>query len=170
MSWINNYFTTFARQINNLFLDNIFIFASVIVDYGLWYWLVFYFIWRKDRFGYYYLIGLISTAVFQEFLLKNLFKVVRPCAYSAYTQLVLCPNSYSFPSGHATSSFLAATLLYGFNKRIGIIAYIGAFIIALSRVYLGVHYFNDILVGGLLGVVIGIVVLGIYNKSKPRER
>jgi undecaprenyl-diphosphatase len=70
-------------------------------------------------------------------------------------QLMATPTGLSFPSSHSTSSFAAARaygrllpspLLYGV-----------AVPMALSRLYLGVHYPSDVLAGAALGTVLGSV-------------
>ena len=75
------------------------------------------------------------------------------------------PYGYSFPSGHALSSFAASTVIFLNNKKLGLIALILAIMIAFSRLYLYVHYLSDVLVGALLGVMVGIFSKYILEKS-----
>lgn len=165
---INQIFISLMQRIRHPFLDGLFIFASVIVDWGFWYWFIILGIVKKDKFFLYYLGGLLSAVVVQEYILKNLFQVLRPCVVSGGAYLIDCPNSYSFPSGHSTSSFLAATMLYHYNKKLGIVGYVFAFLVALSRTYLNAHYFTDILVGSLLGIYIGFLFVKIYEKQNVK--
>lgn len=67
------------------------------------------------------------------------------------------PTSWSFPSGHTSSSFAFATAVFANNKKWGIGAYVLAALIGFSRIYLGVHYFTDVLAGAVLGIVYGII-------------
>lgn len=57
----------------------------------------------------------------------------------------------SFPSSHATNSFLAATLIGFCYRRLRIPAFSAAAIVGLSRVYNGMHYPSDVLAGAVLG-------------------
>lgn len=66
-------------------------------------------------------------------------------------------HDYSFPSGHTIASFEAATVLMLNNKKLGIPALILACLIALSRLYLYVHYPTDVLVALVLGVAFGFL-------------
>jgi len=65
----------------------------------------------------------------------------------------------SFPSDHAALFFALATGVYLTSRRLGWLMYLyTAVVIALPRVYLGIHYPSDILAGALLGVVAGSTV------------
>jgi len=57
----------------------------------------------------------------------------------------------SFPSAHAAFSFMMATLLARWFPRYRIIFFLLAGFIGWTRIYLGVHYPTDVIVGGLLG-------------------
>ena len=71
------------------------------------------------------------------------------------------PPTYSFPSGHAASSFAAATVLaYALARRRAAVTWILALLVAGSRVYIGVHYPLDVVCGAALGVVLGVLVTG----------
>jgi membrane-associated phospholipid phosphatase len=93
-----------------------------------------------------------STIVYT---MKNYFKIPRPC-----WGLITCPSDYSFPSAHAAVIFAAMTTLafHYKNKRLGIILFILGCLVAISRVILGVHTFEDIIVGSIIGIIIGILI------------
>lgn len=57
----------------------------------------------------------------------------------------------SFPSGHASTAFAAATILAAFYRRLFFLSFVPALCIAWSRIYLGVHFPLDIVGGAMIG-------------------
>lgn len=103
--------------------------------------------------------------------LKPLIGRIRPYDFHEITfnepikLLIDAEHSMSFPSGHTLASFESATVLLINDKRLGIPAVVLASIIALSRLYLYVHYPTDVLGGLILGIIIGILSCFIVNKA-----
>ncbi len=61
----------------------------------------------------------------------------------------------SFPSGHSKNAFTSAVILGSRWKRLRIPLYILAFLVAISRIYVGLHWPSDVVVGSIVGWVIG---------------
>jgi membrane-associated phospholipid phosphatase len=90
------------------------------------------------------------------FILKQLTERSRPPLADPEIQaLIGIPDSTSFPSGHAAAAFAAATAVGMLHPRLRVPLFALAATVALSRVYLGVHFWSDVLVGSLLGVAVG---------------
>jgi len=70
------------------------------------------------------------------------------------------PVTYSFPSGHACSAFAGAWVLTLMWQRAAPLLWTLAALIAVSRIYIGVHYPIDVLAGALLGLCVGALVTG----------
>lgn len=104
-------------------------------------------------------------------LLKLLTERARPpLADPAIESLVSLPDSTSFPSGHAATAFAAATAVGMLHPRLRIPLLALAATVALSRVYLGVHYWSDVLVGSLLGVAVGMAAASLVHRGRSRPR
>ena len=70
------------------------------------------------------------------------------------------PTTYSFPSGHAASAVAGAFVTTLMVPQARALLWALAALIALSRVYVGVHYPLDVLVGALVGLAVGVFVTG----------
>lgn len=102
--------------------------------------------------------GLFTGVIIGNVILKNLVARNRPCWINDTVNILISvPQDYSFPSGHTLSSFISATIIMHCNRRIGIIVYVVATMIAFSRLYLYVHFPLDVLAGVLIGIIIGTV-------------
>jgi len=77
-------------------------------------------------------------------------------------------KSRSFPSGHSQAAFSAATFFALYYGRFRLLLYVGALLVAISRVYLGTHFPADILVGSLLGVAV-VFVIWKFDRNSPRK-
>jgi len=112
------------------------------------------FLWLHWRRGALWLAITMAGAVALDVALKQAFHRVRPDAF-----FVAQPHSYSFPSGHALSSFCFYAVLAGLiadrvksmpvRVTAGVVAALLVFAIGFSRIYLGVHYPTDVIAGYL---------------------
>ena len=102
-------------------------------------------------------------------LFKNVFMRLRPChepLLKSGLHLLNnhCGGSFGFVSSHAANTFaLASFLSLFFNNKIRyftLFLMTWACFVSYSRVYSGVHYPGDVIVGGIIGSAIGI---GVYK-------
>ncbi|MEW7980083.1 MAG: phosphatase PAP2 family protein [Candidatus Sedimenticola endophacoides] len=131
-----------------------------------------YLAWRGHRRTLLYWLAAIGFAILVPSLLKNLLQIPRP------DMLAIPPGSYSFPSGHT----LKATVLYGFlsvmiarpiHSGWRWIPYAAAALaaggVALSRLYLGVHWLSDVLGSLCLGLAWVALLAIAYNRHTRPE-
>lgn len=93
---------------------------------------------------------------------KEVFQRYRPCHNLEIKEMVhlvhdKCGAKFGFVSSHAANVFGLATFLSFFfrEKKYVILLIFWAAFVSYSRIYLGVHYPSDIIVGGILGALIG---------------
>ncbi len=93
----------------------------------------------------------------------------RPFIFMPDANLFAIEKGFSFPSNHAASAFMAATILSGFfgTWRVGL--FFVAALVGYSRVYLGVHFLSDVLAGAIVGVLIGRAVLHVGEAAGLTE-
>lgn len=116
----------------------------------------------KRQGMYLFYIFLVSSIV--NTLCKNYFCLSRPCQINSAVGIIHF-SSPGFPSGAAqTAAILAGFVIINSKKIIHIFfAILFAFLLCFSRIYLGLHYFSDIM-GGLF---IGSLLIAIYGRTFP---
>ena len=106
-------------------------------------------------------------------LFKNTFQRLRPCHNPEIMDQVhlvkdYCGGQFGFISSHATNSFALAVFLIGIlgkkYRYFTLSILLWAAVISYSRIYLGVHYPGDVIVGGIFGAVLGLILLVFYKK------
>ena len=144
---------------------------------------------RTRRYGTAMLFGLAIGALITNCCLKILIARARP--YSEETKAFFNTDLYqklwmtvgqnvesdkSFPSGHTTAAFASMTALFlTGNKKYSWAAFIFAFLMAVARIYLVVHFASDVLAGivvGVLGGILGTLLAGLipdqfYDSPRP---
>ena len=101
--------------------------------------------------------ALIIDLLLCNVLLKNLVARTRPYDVNTVIQLLVAKlRDYSFPSGHTAASFASvASLYFAGEKKLWKPALVLACLIAVSRLYLYVHYPTDVLGGVVIGIIAG---------------
>lgn len=160
--WIQEY-------VRNDLLTPVMTFITHLGDGGyVWIGLaILFLLWKNRRkTGVLMIFSLLGSLLINNMILKNLVARVRPYEVVEGLQRIIEKQSdLSFPSGHTSSSFAAAVVIYcTCPKKIGIPALILAVLIGLSRLYVGVHYPTDVLVGAITGTLIALAVCKIYQK------
>lgn len=140
-------------------------------DYGLlWIGFSLLLMLKKDtrKAGKLSLFSIALCFLINNLILKNLVDRDRP--YEVLEELKILINEQpdsSFPSGHAANSLASAIVFFQLFKKkknkVGILT--AGLIMALSRVYVGVHYLSDVLVGITVGTISGLSVCKLAKKK-----
>lgn len=102
-------------------------------------------------------------------LIKALVDRARPpLGDPGVTALVPLPHDASFPSGHAASAFAAAGVVALLHRRLRLPVLALAALVAVSRVYLGVHYPLDVLAGAAVGLTIAWAAVALARAARRR--
>jgi len=124
----------------------------------VWYWL-------QPAQGLYVAAVLSAFALELSlyYMIKKNVRRLRPYRHLKGVQaLIVPPDEFSFPSGHTGAAFLLAIVLSAAVPAITPWVFIWAFLVGLSRVYLGVHYPGDVLAGMALGILSASVSLWFF--------
>jgi len=130
---------------------------------------------KEDRFrirhtciaaGLSFLLGLALNQVILLFVHR-----VRPYDAGLTHLIIARSHDWSFPSDHATATIaiVAAFLFHGWRRRaLGLL--VGAAIVCVSRIYVGTHYFTDVLGGAATGIVAAGAVRWLYSEGTRVDR
>lgn len=172
----------FFVYLNNLGIEQYDLFWIFVTNPRHWiplyifFFLLFFlaFNWKKAVFSSLFLLATVLTTWAFTNLVKGIAVRLRPNNNPDLADLIRIlqePTNYSFFSGHASTSFAATTFLVLALRHKSpwiFLAYIWPFIFVLSRIYVGVHYPIDILVGMLVGILMAFIFHALYNKSGRR--
>jgi undecaprenyl-diphosphatase len=95
--------------------------------------------------------------------LKHSSRRKRPCEIEPHCWAsILPPDKYSFPSGHSITAFAIATTIGLFYPQLQGCLLVIAFLIAGSRIILGMHFLSDVLAGSVIGAMLGLASFYIF--------
>lgn len=142
------------------FLDSVFIFlANYLIYIMVLAVAVLLILWKRtwrEKLKIVVIALITSAAAYLVviFVFHPLWPRLRPFDGLLNVNQLVVESGLSFPSKHAVFSFLIATFVFNFNKKAGWWLFAAA-LISLGRVFVGVHYPLDVLVGAISGALMG---------------
>lgn len=166
--WVDE--TVASRIRGHRVADRVFYAASALGDHGI-IWLILAVVrGLRSRDSLRETLRAVAAVAIESALVngpvKSVFRRQRPAPRGITPHPLRSPRTSSFPSGHATSAFCAATLLSDGDPRMRPLYFGLAAVVAWSRVHVRVHHASDV-VGG---VVIGLVLGQAFKHLMPLER
>lgn len=160
-TWDASVITAIYENVHSAFLTMFFRIVTLLGE-GCIFWIavavILLFFKKTRRSGICIGASLLIGVIVGNGIIKNV--VARPRPYDAIAgieSVVSHLSDYSFPSGHSLCCFEAATALAMNRTKWAIPAYVGAVLVAVSRLFLFVHYPTDVICGALLGVLFGVL-------------
>jgi undecaprenyl-diphosphatase len=139
--------------------------AGIFVLLGILF-VIFFLCGKKGKLAF--AAALLTVALLDpvcHYLAKPFIARPRPCQLGVARLLVECGSGYSMPSLHAANAFgIMTAVVARLGKRASFL-YILPVAVAYSRMYVGVHWFFDVVVGAALGVAVGLLVSNSINKG-----
>lgn len=150
-------------------------------------WIPFYFLivfllfrslgWKKGGLVVLMLIAAVGLADYvTSGLMKPGFGRLRPCHNLTMTSWVHmptgCGGKFGFASSHAANTFALATglsLVFSQKRWVFLTMFSWAIIVSYSRIYVGVHYPGDVLVGAVIGIFISLLLYNLLKISTERK-
>ncbi len=177
---INQFFTHYFLTTQNtwsipimLFITSFLNFATIIFLGGL---LCLWFLQKKQHSHILLVIAALGGGALLDYIFKLI--IARPRPLNGLVSAVLPLDKFSFPSGHATlATIFFLLVIYGFHKHfkqtwlrwtfsfvnILLIAFIG-----FSRLYIGVHWFSDVIAGFILGGLWFYILISIFHHKNKK--
>lgn len=163
------------NKFNSSFFDVLFKYATFLGDGIMFGILALLFVFIKRRMFWVFGISGALTLLVTHLLKKIMFKgIPRPAGDFGLDNLHIVEGvkmafSHSFPSGHTMTAFAIFTILCLYFKKCKsqYIWMLLAIVAGLSRVYLSQHYWIDIFVGSILGILVGFISFGLLLRNKP---
>ena len=156
-----------------------------------WFWIplyviFLYFLYKNfNKKSLFYILLFVALGITASDQIANIFKFgferLRPChdpSLEGLLREVKCGGKFGFYSAHSSNSFFVATyltMLLGKKiKQLPYFLFVWAAIVAYSRVYLGMHFPGDIIIGAIMGILLalffGILAKKVIRKSEVKTQ
>lgn len=132
-----------------------------------WFWglgLIILWLWQDSFWKRWAVVMFIGIAGLAAIVMSLKFIIRRQRPEGEWGGIYRNTDPHSFPSGHAARAFMIAVVASGLGPAwLALLLWIWAPLVALARVAMGLHYTSDIVAGTLVGLIVGLIGLQIYQ-------
>jgi len=162
-----------------LCLDTLAIFFAKYFEYVLILCLLFFLIRNLKKYWPMILQAFLA-AILARFVIVEIIRYFLPKSrpfVENHVNLLIPYNQYesSFPSGHAAFYFAISMVVFLYLKKVyprpkfwwgaGLLFFVASFLIVICRVFVGIHWPSDILIGALIGVFSAFLIIILSRKT-----
>ncbi|MDD3365916.1 MAG: phosphatase PAP2 family protein [Sphaerochaetaceae bacterium] len=164
----------FFQKMSSPFLDKVFEIITMFGEETVFILAVAFFLWCASKKHGFVIFSSLFTSLIGMSALKAIIRAPRP--FQVVPEIagkrIATATGYSFPSGHTTgaASFYSALAVTYRKRWLSIISALLILLVAISRLYLGVHWPLDVFAGLALGITVTFVAYrwfdNLYDKPK----
>lgn len=170
-------FTVWINSFHTPFFDDFFYAYTHMWVWAPLYAVYLFFLFRSNKKGWYWVVLAVGLTILlsdqiSSGILKPLVERWRPSRDPELQSVIHIVNGYTggkygFTSSHASNTFSVATLLmlYMKDKSQYILLTFWALVTGYSRIYLGVHFFGDVICGTIIGILCGLAMYKLFEKK-----
>lgn len=125
---------------------------------------------KTRRLGVFCAVSMVIGLIVTNLIIKNWVARIRPYELIQGLECIVGKaDDFSFPSGHTTNSLACAWVLFRrAPRKLGVAALVMAILIALSRLYVGIHYPTDVLGGAVIGIGSACLALWLVPRLEKK--
>ena len=142
-------------------------FAIFCAKYLLYFMLAYLFVYAFDIRSLRVFFFPLASGVFAAFVLNSIiyffYKERRPAEFKSTKTLIAVPNNPSFPSRHSSLVFGISFCLFFYSPVLALIFLMLSCLVAVARVFCGVHWFRDVLAGSIVGFISSLIVYNVLT-------
>lgn len=125
---------------------------------------------RNRMNGIIVIVSVLATMVLCDLLLKTVIDRPRPFEEMDLDVLTYLPYTSSFPSTHTATAFAGAVSLLWMGRGWLLVGVAYASAVALSRIYVCVHWPTDVVAGAAIGAIIAVSVMMLITRLMPNPQ
>ncbi len=160
--------------LRNEFLDDFFLGLTMLSSSVIiFFFLTSLFLWQEHKREWIIPLWMsLALSVVVSFILKFAIQRQRPFQQGIVALLPVLEKAshsvwnFSFPSFHAMLVFCAVPILSRQFKKFKYVWIVFAVLIAFSRIYFGLHFMSDVIIGGTIGYVLGMIIIKLEKEYK----